>query len=790
MFMSAAAHKDSCMEKGDMKAKAETTSFVDVTKRASLSPRSAFLRHSLFLLCSFWGVACGSNGQQTAPGAATAGMSGSTSSGSSNGASSGSNSGATSGRLSGSGAASGGSGGSGSGSVGADASTPMNSSDASADVTTGTPAVPYNGARQSNVVIGNVFLTQPGAIAFVSNDQAGVLMQVGWSGTPGTAAPDGSINKISFSQGGANVTFDWARTGNAIAARLSADNAITFALQLIPSWSSFTTTYAGTADGAVGTGMVAQGSPVTWTLKASPSPMTGIFVQDPTRLNAAIQAGQPVQESGATAGALLFALQPGTEVQIVAGFDGLVSFAAVDGAIQQGDTAYTARRITATGDWGDFAGAIADNMNNTRLYSSATHQVAHTVSRTFSQTNPDYPVFFCWDSFFTGLLASLEDPVTGEDTVRGILSFQTPEGLVPNYGGWNSAGNTSTDRSQPPVGSLAAWKIYQRWHDMAFLAEVYPMLVKWHDWWPTARDGNKNGLLEWGTSTGVFQNAQYETGWDDNVEYAGGAMVGNNMNVDAVDLSSLWAMDAEYLTAMAKVLGNTADAVRFQADHDNMVNLINTLLWNDALGIYCSRPWSPVNGNVFFTRVTPMNFYPLIAGVPDATRAASVLNVMTSMNFWGGGADAAGVGGDLILPTVAYDDPVWPQQTYWHGTIWGPVNYLVFQGVKRYATPELQAEYARRSVSLFMTNWTQQGLCCENYLSTTGLVGGNPHYTWGALLDLIGIEAAADFGISDPEGAPIAGKGLTANFNLANIPFGGKLYDINVSGGSATVSPE
>jgi hypothetical protein len=69
-------------------------------------------------------------------------------------------------------------------------------------------------------------------------------------------------------------------------------------------------------------------------------------------------------------------------------------------------------------------------------------------------------------------------------------------------------------------------------------------------------------------------------------------------------------------------------------------------------------------------------------------------------------------------------------------------------------------------------------------------VGGNPHYTWGALLDLIGIEAAADFGISDPEGAPIAGKGLTANFNLANIPFGGKLYDINVSGGTATVSPE
>jgi putative isomerase len=484
----------------------------------------------------------------------------------------------------------------------------------------------------------------------------------------------------------------------------------------------------------------------------------------------------------------LFALTPGNEVQIVAGFDGLVPFASVDGAINQADQDYATRRIAASGDWGDFAGAIADNLNNTRLYSSATHRVAHTVSRTFSQTNPDYPVFFCWDSFFTGLLASLEDPVTGEDTVRGILSFQTAEGIVPNFGGWGSAGNSSNDRSQPPVGSMAIWKMYQRWHDLAFLAEVYPKLVKWHDWWPTARDGNKNGLLEWGTSTGSFQNAQYETGWDDNVEYADGSMVGNNMNVDAVDLSSLWAMDAEYLTAIATALGNTSDAARFQADHDNMATLINNLLWNDQLGIYCSRPWSPVNGNVFFTRLTPMNFYPLIAGVPDATRAAAVLQVMTSAKFWGGGADAAGANGDLILPTVAYDDPVWPQQTYWHGTIWGPVNYLVFQGVKRYATPEIQAEFARRSVSLFMTNWTEQGTCCENFLSTTGFVGGNPHYTWGALLNLIGIEAAADASAFDPEATPVPGKGFTSTFNLVNIPFGGRLYDIQVSDGAATVS--
>ena len=637
------------------------------------------------------------------------------------------------------------------------------------------PATPYSGLRQSNVVIGNVFLSEPGAIAFVSNDEAGFLMRVGWSGTPPATAPDVSIAKLRFGQNGANVSFDWTRTGNAIAARLSADKPITFALKLIPSWSSFKTTYAGTADGAVGTGATAQGKTVTWTLKASQSPAAGIFVKDPTRLDAAIQAGRPVQEAGATAGAVLFALTANTPVQVVAGFDGFLPFASVGAAVDRADRDYGSRRVAATGAWGDFAGAIADNMNNTRLYSSATHRVAHTVSRTFNQSNPDYPVFFCWDSFFTGLLASLEDPETGRETVRGILSFQTPEGLVPNYGGWNSAGSSSNDRSQPPVGAMAVWKMHQRWPDMAFLAEVYPKLAAWHDWWPKARDGNKNGLLEWGSSGAGFQGAQWETGWDDNVEYAGGAMVGPNMNVDAVDLNSLWAMDAEYLSIMAKALGKTNDAVRFQADHDKTAKLMNDLLWNDQLQIYCSRPWNPVNGNVFFTRLTPMNLYPLLGGVPDATRAAAVLKVMTSPKFWG----------DRILPTAAFDDPIWPQQTYWHGTIWGPTNYLVFQGVKRYATPDIIAGFARRSVNLFMMNWTQHGTCGENFLSTNGNVGGNEHYTWGALLNLIGIEAAAD---ADANSAPVPGKGFTDSFQLVNVPFGGKLYDIQVSGGAATVS--
>ena len=48
-----------------------------------------------------------------------------------------------------------------------------------------------------------------------------------------------------------------------------------------------------------------------------------------------------------------------------------------------------------------------------------------------------------------------------------------------------------------------------------------------------------------------------------------------------------------------------------------------------------------------------------------------VLAVMTDPNkFWG----------DIVPPTVPRQDPAYKGQEYWHGTTWGPVNYLVFQG--------------------------------------------------------------------------------------------------------------
>ena len=587
-------------------------------------------------------------------------------------------------------------------------------------------------------------------------------------------------------------------------------------------------------------------------------------------------------------------------------------FASVDDLIKKAHDRYEASRPQASGDLGDFVGAIADNMNNSRLYSSDNHRLAHSVSRGWANGNPNTAPYFCWDSFFTANLAAVADPAVARNTVRAILSYQSQDGLVPNFAHWVAP--ASMDRSQPPVGSLCVWKMHQRFpDDREFLAEVYPKLVLWHDWWPKHRDGKHDGLLEWGSSTGVFQDAQYETGWDDNLQYAKGDMRGTTMDAYSIDLSSMWSMDAHYLALLARFLGRTSDSERFGKEQAAMNRRINARLWNSGLNAYCSRFWdyavvavpldpsafghgfegqyysddklqtlaasrrdavldfdwggkSPLDGvpatnwsarwrgsltvpntgaykftvsaddgvrvsvdgkpvlddwlvhpartvsatvnlsqgriaqivveyfqagggsglhfslerlftpsgsGAFLTRLTPMNFYALSAGVPGPARAERVLRVLTNpKKFWG----------QYLLPTLAYDDPDYPQQEYWRGDVWAPPDYIVWPGIKQYASPAQVTEFADRCVELFMKNWLSQGVCGENYLSTDGTWRHDPHYTWGALLDLIGLESIVDV---DDTGKIVLNGAQTKTIILKNIPLLGRRYDVETGPGHA-----
>jgi putative isomerase len=608
----------------------------------------------------------------------------------------------------------------------------------------------------------------PGAIAFIRNGQTGIVLDIGadQSGRPGSTAPDFSYGTWKFAVNDAEVVVEWGRVGSDTAVfRIQTNRKVELTIRLPANpWRPFHHYFSATDGGLNALAVTALGEYIPWSLRIDPKP----------------EASAVLLSTHATVDLLL---TPEAPLLMAAGYLSLPSLDSVNFALDAAGARYRAKRGQAKGGWGDFVGAITDNLNNNRLYSSMTGRMGNVIGRSgWLIEDPDYLPYFTWDTSFNGLMASIEDPATAKETIRTVLRYQLPTGMVSQVADWHggSSGIVNMGNSNPPVTSLCAWKIYQRWGDKQFLEEVYPRLLRWHDWWPQDSDGNRNGLLEWGSTSG-FRLALLSTGWDDTPHFDGCKMAGTQMTADAVDLNSLWSLDAETLAKMAAVLDRKEEAQRLRQEHEEMNRRINETLWNEQLGLYCSRLWSEDGKpGTFLTRITPMNFYPLLCGAPDAKRAARVLQTLTDPGkFWG----------EWPVPTLPYDDPEYFKQTYWKGHVWGPVNYLIWVGLRRYGTPQQQAVFARRSVELFMRNWTSRGTCNENYFSTNGMGDDHPHYTWGALLCQIGVEAFYDI---DTDGNPVGlnNKAITETVELRNMPAGGKLYDISSIGGKVTIKPQ
>ena len=439
---------------------------------------------------------------------------------------------------------------------------------------------------------------------------------------------------------------------------------------------------------------------------------------------------------------------------------GLLAANTVDNILDEKSQAYTRSRPGVQGLFEGAPEAIGNNMFWNAIYAPSNGLIFPSISRQWARTWGGWVVGE-WDCFFGSLLTSVEDKAQTTAAIKAILLAQTETGLVPNI----AAGSGVTpDRSQPPVGSYCLWKVYQRFQDREMLEWAYPRLKRWHDWWLADRgdgqpwrDGNRDGLLEWGSDRGsmdstggrgFMQAAKYETGLDDSPMYDEVNYDSHTytMNLHDVGLNSLYALDAECLSRIAALLGKTEDSQRLAAEYETMKKRVREKLWNDQDGIYENRFW---DGH-FSKRLSPTNFYPMFAGIATPEQAKRMIeeHLLNPKEFWG----------KYVAPTIARNDPAFPDQFYWRGDIWGPTNYMLYEGINRYRFDKVALQYAQKSYDLFMDDWRINQHNNEQYHAWGGNGGGDKHYTWGTLLCLVALEQYIDqnpweglrFGALDP----------------------------------------
>ena len=354
-------------------------------------------------------------------------------------------------------------------------------------------------------------------------------------------------------------------------------------------------------------------------------------------------------------------------------------------------------------------------------------------------------MIFEWDTFFAASMAAIGDRDLAYANALETLRGETLQGFVPNHvrgSGWKSA-----DRSAPPVGAITVLNFYRRFQRW-FIEDAYAPLMAWNRWWAKYRE--MKGYLVWGSdpenkphnpddaSRGTLQGAEYESGLDNSPMYdeATYDATTHQMRFADVGLMSMYIADCDALPEIADALGKDDDSKELRQRSARYRESLGRM-WDETRGIFLNKD---LLSGEFSTRLSPTNFYPLLAKVATSAQADRMIreHLLNPNEFWD----------DWILPSIARDDPAYRDQNYWRGRVWGPMNYLVYLGLRNYPQPSLRKEFARKSMELFEKEWSANRHVHENYNAITGtgddVSNSDRLYHWGALLPFIEVMELAE----------------------------------------------
>jgi glycogen debranching enzyme len=208
-----------------------------------------------------------------------------------------------------------------------------------------------------------------------------------------------------------------------------------------------------------------------------------------------------------------------------------------------------------------------------------------------------------------------------------------------------------------------------------------------------------------------------------------------------VGLNGLYVADCEALADIADVLGIATDAAELRRRAETVRSAMSAELWDEQFGLFLNKR---VDTGELSRRISPTNFYALLAraATPDQAERMIRDHFYNPAEFWG----------EWVLPSIARNDPAYPEQSYWRGRIWGPMNFLTYISLRRYGLPQARRDLVEKSKALLLKSWCEHGHVLENYNAETGdntvsqgKTGGDSFYYWGGLLGTIALMEAGHY---------------------------------------------
>jgi Trehalase len=397
-----------------------------------------------------------------------------------------------------------------------------------------------------------------------------------------------------------------------------------------------------------------------------------------------------------------------------------------------------------------------------------------------------YPHQWSWDSACVAIGYAGSNQTRAQTELRWLFAGQWADGLLPHIRFADNARYFpgpefwQTHRSpnapehpqtsgivQPPVHATAVWRVYRRARDghqaKAFLRELMPGLVRWHEYLYRERTRGDDGLVEiWHPWESGMDNSPL---WDEALARITPAREAipdyERVDLDFVDAAQR-PTDAEYdryayLVKLYRDWGYDSSRIREGSPFAVYDVLFNSLLvqanrdlaeiarvleldpepfeaWakRTAAGLD-ARLWdaAEVSYGDFDVRAdrrvraqTSAAFAPLFAGIPTPERARHMLDRLLASSV---AVDGAG----RVVTSVAPGDANYDPALYWRGPVWPMINWVLHAGLRRYGFVDEAQEIRTALLELVR----REGFW-EHYNATTGRGQGTEQVSWTAALVL------------------------------------------------------
>ena len=330
--------------------------------------------------------------------------------------------------------------------------------------------------------------------------------------------------------------------------------------------------------------------------------------------------------------------------------------------------------------------------------------------------------FWAWDSWKHAVALVNFEPDLAKNQVRVMFDFQNDQGMIADCVFPDTTiENHNWRDTKPPLSAWAVWSIYEKTKDRSFIAELYPQIVKYHEWWYKYRDHNGNGMCEYGSTDGTEIAARWESGMDNAVRFDHIKMVRNNedawsMDQESVDLNSYLFAEKHYLKNMAELLGMDEDVEKYKSEAIQLKKQIQTLMYDPDDGYFYDIR---LEDGSFVKVKGPEGWIPLWAGVALQTQADAVIEKILNPRIFNT---------KIPFPTLDASHPEFnPEKGYWRGPVWMDQAYFALMGMKKYG---YENEVLKLTSKIF--NEIQYPALYENYHPITGEGLNSPHFSWTA----------------------------------------------------------